>query len=29
MNDDLKGWLLTAALIVILILQYMLASSMR
>lgn len=29
MNDDLKGWLLTAALIVILILQYIIASSVR
>jgi len=29
MNDGLKGWLLTAALIVILILQYIIASSVR
>lgn len=29
MNDNLKGWLLTAALIGILILQYILASSVR
>lgn len=29
MNDNLKGWLPTAALIAILILQYIIASSVR